>query len=198
MFYETSGPHGLPFNPFKAIVAPRPIGWISSLSRTGVANLAPYSYFNAVHDTPPMVMFSSTGWKDTVANVENEGEFVCNYVSAAMADAMNATSAALPPGASEFDAAGLEQEPSRTVAVPRVRGVPAALECRTLAVHTLETVEGEAVGAHLVVGQVLGVYIDDAFVVDGRFDAAAAAPIMRLGYMDYSHLGPMFAMRRPG
>ena len=198
MFYTTDGPHGLPFNPFKAIVAPRPIGWISSLSSGGVANLAPYSYFNAVHDAPPMVMFSSTGWKDTVSNVEATGEFVCNYVSASFADAMNATSGPVPAGESEFDVAGLEREPSRTVAVPRVKGTPVALECKLLRVVPLEAAGGEAVGSHVVLGQVTGVFIDDAYIADGRFDCEKANPIMRMGYKDYSRLGEMFAMERPG
>ena len=198
MFYTTDGPHGLPFNPFKAIVAPRPIGWISSLSTDGVANLAPYSYFNAVHDAPPMVMFSSTGWKDTVANVEATGEFVCNHVSHAMREAMNATSGPMPAGVSEFDIAGLEREASRTVDVPRVKGVAAALECRTVSITPLATVDGEMVGSHLVVGQVTGVHLDDACITDGRFDAAKADAVMRMGYMDYSRLGELFAMQRPG
>lgn len=198
MFYATDGPHGLPFNPIKAIVAPRPIGWISSLSAAGVANLAPYSYFNAVHDAPPMVMFSSTGWKDTIANVEATGEFVCNYVSASMRDAMNASSGPVPTGTSEFDVAGLEREPSRGVAVPRVKGVAAALECRALSITPLRGLDGRAVGGHLVVGQVTGVFIDDDYIRDGRFDAGAADPIMRMGYMDYGALGAMFEMQRPG
>ena len=197
MFYTTDGPHGLPFNPFKAIVAPRPIGWISSLSVQGVANLAPYSYFNAVHDAPPMVMFSSTGWKDTVANVEATGEFVCNYVSASMRDAMNVSSGPVPNGVSEFDVAGLEREASETVAVPRVKGVPVALECRLLRIVPLSDTGGDEVGSHVVLGQVVGVFIDDAYIVDGRFDSAAADPVMRMGYMDYSRLGAMFAMDRP-
>ena len=198
MFYSTDGPHGLPYNPFKAIVAPRPIGWISSLSPDGVANLAPYSYFNAVHDTPPMVMFSSTGWKDTVANVEATGEFVCNYVSRSMQDAMNATSGPVPSGESEFDVAGLTREASQLVDVPRVKGTPVALECRVIRIVELATVEGRPVGSHVVLGQVVGVHIDDAYLVDGRFDAEAADPIMRMGYMDYSTLGEMFTMQRPG
>ena len=197
MFYTTDGPHGLPFNPFKAIVAPRPIGWISSLSPDGVANLAPYSYFNAVHDQPPMVMFSSTGWKDTVSNVEATGEFVCNYVSAAMQDAMNASSGPVPTGVSEFDVAGVEREASTTVNVPRVKGTPVALECRLLGIVPLADTEERAVGSHVVFGQVAGVYIDDAYIVDGRFDSAAADPIMRMGYMDYSRLGEMFTLQRP-
>ena len=197
MFYRTDAPHGLPYNPFKAIVAPRPIGWISSLAADGVANLAPYSYFNAVHDNPPMVMFSSTGWKDTARNVEATGEFTCNYVTRALSERMNVTSAGLPSGTDEFEAAGLEAAASETVAAPRVAGVPAALECKLMRIVPLATVEGRHVDAHVVLGQVTGVFIDDAHVVDGRFDVTRADPIMRMGYMDYSHLGDTFEMMRP-
>ena len=198
MFYRTDEPHPLPFNPFKAIVAPRPIGWIATLTPDGSRNLAPYSYFNAVHDRPPMVMFSSTGWKDTVRNAEATGEFTCNYVTRALAERMNVTSAGLPPGTDEFAAAGLEAAASQTVAAPRVEGVPAALECKVLSVVPLTTIEGERVDGHVVLGQVTGVFIDDAYVTDGRFDVAKADPVMRMGYMDYSHLGSAFEMMRPG
>ena len=197
MFYRTDGPHGLRYNPFKAIVAPRPIGWIATLAPDGSRNLAPYSYFNAIHDAPPMVMFSSTGRKDSVTNAEATGEFTCNYVAGALAERMNATSAGLPHGVDEFDVAGLEAVASETVRVPRVRGVPAALECKVLAIVPLATIDGAAVDAHVVLGQVTGVFIDDAYLVDGRFDVTKADPIMRMGYMDYSRLGPVFEMLRP-
>ena len=198
MFYRTDDDHPLPYNPFKAIVAPRPIGWIATLGADGSRNLAPYSYFNAVHDAPPMVVFSSTGWKDTVRNAQATGEFTCNYVTRALGERMNATSTGLPPGTDEFEAAGLEAVASETVAVPRVAGVPAALECKVVAIVPLATVEGEAVDAHAVFGQVTGVHIDDAILTDGRFDVAKADPIMRMGYRDYSALGPVFEMVRPG
>ena len=198
MFYTTDGPHGLPYNPFKAIVAPRPIGWISSRGADGTVNLAPYSYFNAVHDTPPMVVFSSQGWKDTIQNVTETGQFVCNYCSASMKDAMNASSGPVPRGTSEFDVAGLERVASQTVDVPRVGGTPAALECVAVGIVPLKTADGAEVGSHVVIGHVTGVFIDDAFIKDGRFDAEAADPIMRMGYRDYSGLGPMFELARPG
>ena len=197
MFYRTNGPHGLRYDPFKAIVAPRPIGWIATLAPDGSRNLAPYSYFNAIHDAPPMVMFSSTGRKDSVTNAEATGEFTCNYVAGALAEQMNATSAGLPHGVDEFDVAGLEAVASETVRVPRVRGVPAALECKVLAIVPLATIDGAAVDAHVVLGQVTGVFIDDAYLADGRFDVTKADPIMRMGYMDYSRLGPVFEMLRP-
>ena len=196
MFYRTDEPHGLAHNPFKALVAPRPIGWIASLGQDGRRNLAPYSYFNAVHDAPPMVMFSSTGWKDTVENVQATGAFTCNYVSRSMAEAMNVTSVHRP--VDEFEAAGLEAVPSETVDVPRVAGVPAALECRTLGVLPLKTLEGREVGSFVVLGQVTGVFIDDAYVTNGRFDVVKADPVTRMGYMDYGELGTVFEMVRPG
>ena len=198
MFYRTDQAHPLPYNPFKAIVAPRPIGWVATLAPDGSRNLAPYSYFNAVQDRPPMVMFSSTGWKDTVRNAEATGEFTCNYVTRDMGQRMNATSQSLPPGVDEFEAAGLSSVASETVAVPRVSGVPAALECKVIGVVPLATVDRAPVDAHVVLGQVTGVYIDDAYLTEGRFDVAKADPIMRMGYMDYSHLGSVFEMVRPG
>jgi flavin reductase (DIM6/NTAB) family NADH-FMN oxidoreductase RutF len=198
MFYETRSGHGLPHDPFKAIVAPRPIGWISSLDAQGRVNLAPYSFFNAFSTHPPIVGFSSEGLKDSVSFIAETGEFVCNLATYDLREAMNATSAPLPRGESEFSHAGLGMEPSRLVKPPRVKGVPAALECRLVEIVPLRTSDGDALPARLVLGHVVGVHIDEAFLTaDGRFDTARARPIARCGYMDYAVVDSLFAIRRP-
>ena len=199
MFYTPADGHPLPHNPFKAIVAPRPIGWISTRGSMG-DNLAPYSFFNAVADTPPQVMFSSItakpdrdGTKDTIAQIRETGVFCCNIVSYALRDAMNATSAALPAGEDEFAAAGLEKAECRQIDCPRVAAAPAALECRVTQVIRLA-------GAHniMVIGEVVGVHIDDAVLKDGIFDVSAIATLSRLGYRDYAAVRELFPLDRPG
>lgn len=198
MFYETRAGHGLPHDPFKAIVAPRPIGWISSLDAQGRVNLAPYSFFNAFSTRPPIVGFSSEGVKDSVSFIAETGEFVCNLASFELRESMNATSAPLPRGESEFAHAGLAMEESRLVRPPRVKGVAAALECRLVEIVPLRTSDGEALPARLVIGHVVGVHIDEAFLTpDGRFDTAKARPIARCGYMDYAVVDSLFAIERP-
>ncbi len=198
MFYTpAAADHGLPHDPFKAIVAPRPIGWISSMDREGRVNLAPYSFFNAFSTQPPIVGFSSEGPKDSVTFVQETGEFVCNLATYSLRDAMNATSAPLPRGVSEFGPAGLEAEPSRMVRPPRVKGVAAALECRLTEIVTLKTADGRALERYLVLGEVVGVYIDDRFIKDGRFDTAGAQPIARCGYADYAVVTELFSLQRP-
>lgn len=197
MFYETAGnKHGLKFNPFKALVAPRPIGWISSLDRNGVVNLAPYSYFNAISDTPPYVMFSSGGRKDSMRNVEETGEFVCSFVTYDLKDQMNASSAKVGPDVDEFELAGLTSAPSRMVKPPRVAQSPAALECRHYKTIELPSIDGRE-GNFVVMGQVVGVYINDDAIHDGRFDTARLRPVVRLGYMDYAVVDDAFSMDRP-
>lgn len=198
MFYETSrNDHGLPFNPFKAIVSPRPIGWISSKAADGTLNLAPYSFFNAVSDAPPTVMFASSGWKDSVANVEATGEFVCNFPSHALRDQMNTSSAAVGSDVSEFALAGLETAPGKLVSVPRVAAASAALECRVLQVLRMQDLEGEETNSWVVFGQVVAVHIDDAMIREGRFDVTLARPLSRLGYKDYAVVDEVFEMTRP-
>ncbi len=198
MFYETARKnHGLPFTPFKALVAPRPIGWISTLSVDGRTNLAPYSYFNAVSSDPDMVVFSSHGWKDSVENIDKTGEFVCNYVGEDFTNAMNASSAAAPHGTSEFDLAGLEPEASSMVKPPRIRSIPAALECRSTDIIELKDIHGNRGEHYMVIGQVVGIYIDDDYITNGRFDVAKARPITRLGYKDYASFGELFELDRP-
>lgn len=201
MFYRPGlDPHGLPHNPFKAMVSPRPIGWISSVDAQGRANLAPYSFFNALADAPPLVMFSSTGTKpdqpyakDSVANIRATGEFVCNIVGFDMKDGMNTSSAGLATGEDEFAAAQLEKAPSQLVTPPRVAGVPGALECRLWKIIELP---GEA--NHMVIGEVVGIYIDEAMLRDGLFDVTRYSPVARLGYRDYAAVHEVFALNRPG
>jgi flavin reductase (DIM6/NTAB) family NADH-FMN oxidoreductase RutF len=199
-FYEPAGGHGLPHDPFKALVAPRPIGWVSTVSAAGIPNLAPYSFFNAVGDFPPMIAFSSSGRKDSLVNAEETGEFVWNMATRALAEAMNASSASVSPETDEFGLAALETAPSRLVAPPRVAASPAALECRLLQIVQLHDLDGQETSNRLVIGQVVGVHIDRAYLRDGVFDTGAAHPIMRAGYRDqYVEATPetMFRMTRP-
>ena len=186
MFYDAAkNDHGLPYNPFKAIVAPRPIGWISSMSAQGEINLAPYSFFNGLTDHPPTVMFASEGRKHSVAFAEETGEFVCNFANYALRDQMNATSAEFARGVNEMDKAGLASAPSRMVKPPRVRDSPCALECRWLQTIRLSDLDGRITERYVVFGQVVGIHIDDAFIKDGKLDTAAMQPIARAGYADY-------------
>jgi len=193
---------GLPHNPLKAIVSPRPIGWIASKGADGSLNLAPYSFFNAISEDPAMVMFSvqsdhATHRKDSLRNIDETGEFVVNIVSEAQFDAMNISSGTYPYGESEFDLAGLGTEPSQTVAVPRASGVPAALECRHF--QTLDLPRNEAGGGYvLVIGTVTGIYIDDTVIKDGLLSYDAFVPISRLGYRDYGRVTDIFQASRPG
>ncbi len=198
MFYHPmAGDHGLPFDPFKAIVAPRPIGWISSLDAQGRPNLAPYSFFNAVSARPHIVMFSSVGEKDSVTNIEATGDFVCNLATWDLREAMNETSASLPRGVSEFSAAGLDMTPSRTVKAPRVAAAVAALECKHLKSDRIADLRGEWSGSVIVYGEVTGVYIDDKFIRDGRFVMSDVRTIARCGYHDYAVVNGLFEMPRP-
>ena len=201
MFYETiANKHGLKHDPFKAIVAPRPIGWISTLSKDGVCNIAPYSFFNAVGEKPHYVMFSSSGRKDSIKNAEETGEFVCSLATWDLRENQNMTSAAVPYGVDEFPIGDLTAAPSRLVKPPRVKESPAALECRfwkTVELPPLKS--GEEPRNWVVFGQVIGVYIDDRFVNDGMVDTGAMRPIGRLGYMDYAVVTPetVFSIDRP-
>jgi flavin reductase (DIM6/NTAB) family NADH-FMN oxidoreductase RutF len=200
MFYETAkNDHGLPYSPFKAIVAPRPIGWITSMSAKGEINLAPYSFFNALTDRPPTVMFSSEGRKDSVAFAEETKEFVCNLATWALRDQMNGTSAPFPRGVNEMDETGLAAAPSRLVKPPRVKDSPCVLECKWLQTVRLADLEGHVTDRYVVFGQVVGVYIDDAFIKDGKLDTAAMRPIARAGYHDYFVGTPetKFSLTRP-
>jgi len=198
MFYATDRPdHGLPHDPFKAIVAPRPIGWITTMSAAGAINLAPYSYFNGVLSRPPVVMFSSEGRKDSLAFVEETKEFVCNLATWDLREKMNQTSAPYRRGVNEMEAAGLTAAPCRLVKPPRVSESPCALECRYLQTIPLHDENGNALNGWVVIGRVLGVHIDERFIKDGLLDTAAMRPIQRCGYHDYSVATETFTMVRP-
>ena len=203
MFYDPARrDHGLPRDPFKSLVVPRPIGWISSLNRDGVVNLAPYSYFNAVATEPAVVMFCPGGGplpdarKDSRRNAEETGEFVVNIVTDAMREQMNLTSAAVPPEVDEMALAGLEALPSRRVKPPRVKGAPVHFECVYLQTVELPTVDPDKPNA-IVLGRVVGVHIDDRIITDGFIDMDKFRPVARLGYMDYTVVDNVFTMERP-
>lgn len=188
----------LPHDPFKAIVAPRPIGWISSLSSAGGVNLAPYSFFNAFCDQPPIVGFSSSGKKDSQRNIEATGEFVVNLATKKHAQQMNLTSAMVGPEVNEMELAGLIAAPCRLVKPPRVADAPAALECKLLQTIPLKDLDGRHTPNTLILGQVVGVHIDRAYLVDGIFDLRLAHPIARCGYHgDYAEVKNLFQMIRP-
>ncbi len=198
MFYDTrKNDHGLPHNPFKAIVAPRPIGWITSMSANGEINLAPYSFFNGITDRPPIVMFSSEGPKDSVAFVEETKEFVCSLSTYDLRTEMNATSAPLLRGENEMKAAGLEAAPSRMVKPPRVAASPCALECQWIKTVSFDNVDGRKLDRYVVFGHVVGVYIDDRFIQNGRLNTAAMKPIARCGYDEYAVVESVFSLKRP-
>lgn len=198
MFYEpVKRNHGLPHDPFKAIVAPRPIGWISSIDKQGRINLAPYSFFNGVATFPPMVMFSSDGFKDSVSNVSETMEFVCNLATWDLRDAMNKTSESVAQDVNEFELAGLTQAPSKLVKPPRVAEAPCALECKATDVVRLKGPNGEPRDNYVVFGEVVGVHIDEKYIENGILNASAMKPIARLGYRDYSVVTELFQMTRP-
>ncbi|UVK36676.1 flavin reductase family protein [Mesorhizobium sp. AR10] len=197
MFYEPSKGHGLPHDPSKAIVAPRPIGWISTLNKAGKINLAPYSFFNAFSTRPFIVWFSSEGEKDSATFAEETGEFVANLVSRELAEKMNRTAVDAARGVSEFDYADLAMAPSRLVAPPRVAAAPAALECRVTEILRPKALDGTPTSAVVVAGEVVGVHIEDAYLKDGTFDIVRAGNVSRLGYMDYASVSEIFSMRRP-
>ncbi|RYF34226.1 MAG: flavin reductase family protein [Comamonadaceae bacterium] len=180
-FYEPAQGHGLPHDPFNAMVGPRPIGWISSQSQAGVLNLAPYSFFNAFNYTPPIVGFASIGAKDSLNNIRETGEFGWNLATRPLAERMNASCAAVPPDVDEFALAGLTPVASRTIAVPRVAESPVSFECRLTQIVQLEGVDGVAVPTWLVLGEVVGVHIARHLLINGVYDTAAAEPILRGG-----------------
>lgn len=187
----------LPHDPFKAMVIPRPVGWISTMSRAGALNLAPYSYFNGFSSRPRIVGFSSEGDKDSSTFAEETGEFVWSMATWELRDEMNATAASLPRGQSEFEHARLETAPSRLVKPPRVARSPAAMECRVTQVLRLKDVNGAVLQRVVVLGQVVGMHIDERFIREGRLDAGAMRPIARCGYDEYAVVERVFAMERP-
>jgi flavin reductase (DIM6/NTAB) family NADH-FMN oxidoreductase RutF len=194
-------PAPLTHNPLNALVAPRPIGWIGTVSADGTENLAPFSYFNAFSADPPIVGFAPNaklegGAKDTLANVRDVPEFTASVVSMALAAAMNETSRVLPAGESEFRHAGLTSAPSRSVRPPHVGEARAVLECRVIEIVSLPTRPGGR-GSHLVLGEVIGIYVDDTLIRNGRVDSLALAQVARLGYFDYCRVESLFELPRP-
>jgi flavin reductase (DIM6/NTAB) family NADH-FMN oxidoreductase RutF len=199
MFYEPKDGHGLPHNPFNAVVTPRPIGWISSRGADGSDNLAPYSFFNAVAYVPPQVMFASTSakddrgdTKDSVANIRETGVFAVNIVEYAMRDAMNRSSGAWSRDVDEFVDAGIEKATCRTIDCAHVAGAPAVLECRVT-----QIVKIEGVANFVVFGEVTGVHLRGDCMVDGIFDVTKFQPLARGGYKDYSVVREVFSLDRP-
>lgn len=199
IFYE---PHArdrslLPHDPFKGLIAPRPVGWISTMALNGDVNLAPYSFFNAFSGAPPLVGFSSEGYKDSASFAQESGEFVWNMATWDLRDQMNASSAPLPRGSSEFTHAGLEPAPSRLVKAPRVAASPASLECKVTQVVRLNDISGAQTDRYLVIGQVIGVHLNEAYLRDGVMDITLMKPIARCGYQDYAVVDKVFAIKRP-
>lgn len=198
MFYDPRKPNRpLEHDPFKAIVSPRPIGWITSMSAKGELNLAPYSYFNGAMSKPNIIMFSSEGHKDSVAFIEETREFVCSLATWELRDAMNQSSGPYPRGVNEMERAGLKPAPCVMVKPPRVAASPCALECKLLKIVTLNDVDDKPLDQYVVFGQVVGVHIDDKFIKDGMLDTAAMKPIARCGYRDYAVVDKVFQMTRP-
>lgn len=199
-FYEPGQGHGLAHDPFNAIVGPRPIGWVSTLSRDGIANLAPYSFFNAFNYVPPLVGFSSIGYKDSVRNAIDTGEFAWNLVTRDLAEAMNASCANVPPEVDEFELAGLQKASSRLIRAPRVAQAKVSFECRVTQTLQLEAADGRKIDTWFVFGEVVGVHIDPALIHNGIYDTAHAGHVLRGGGpADYFSIGPeqLFHMHRP-
>ncbi len=201
MFYKTEqNNHGLSHDPFKAIVTPRPIGWIGSIDINGVPNLAPYSYFNAISDNPYFVVFGSINYKDSIKNCEENKDFTCSLVSENLFNAMNNSSATVESDVDEFNISGLKKENGRIVNAPFVKGCSAALECqhwKTIDLPGSDRTTGQ--GSFIIIAHVVGIYIDDKYIINGRFDTASVRPLGRLGYMDYGVIGEknIFSKNRP-
>jgi flavin reductase (DIM6/NTAB) family NADH-FMN oxidoreductase RutF len=192
-----SEPHGLARDPTTSLVVPRPIGWITTISPSGVVNLAPYSFFNLIAGKPPFVMFASHPRKHSQHNAETGGEFVANLATYALREEMNATSAILDESQSEPHVVGLEMMPSRFVKPPRVARSPVAIECKYLQTIRLTRSNGETTNSSVIIGEVVNFHIDDAVIVDGMIDIERMRPIARLGYMDYCVVDNVFTMLRP-
>lgn len=197
MFYEPHAGHGLPHNPLKAIVAPRPVGWIGTRSKTGAINLAPYSFFNLICDEPPMLMFSSTGYKDSVRFIEETGQFTTNLASGDLAVAMNATSIDAPAGISEFEYAGLTPADCQLIDAPRVREAFSSLECLATDIRRLKDRHGRDTDNYMVIGEIIGIHISEHILTDGFVDMKKAQPVSRLGYKDFATTTEVFQMVRP-
>lgn len=200
MFYDAiENKHGLKHDPFKALIVPRPIGWIGTVSPAGIANLAPYSFFNAMGEKPHYVVFGSAGLKDSLKNIQATGEFTCSLATYELRDQMNTTSAAVPYGVDEFPLAELTAVKGRMVKAPYVKESPAVFECKHWQTIDLPGLDGKPGNYHMVIGRVVGIHIDDRFVKNGLVDTGAMRPIARLGYMDYGVIHPenVFSINRP-
>lgn len=197
MHYGDTRPETLKHSPFKAIITPRPIGWIGTLDAGGTPNLAPYSFFNGLGSGPDMVMFCSDGAKHSASYARTRGEFTFSLATEALAEQMNITSAPEPDGTNEFELAGLAYGRSHVIAAPFVAASPAALECVTLDVRQLSDRHGTLLERFLVIGEVVQTHIRDEFIKDGRFDTVGARPIARMGYADYATVTDAWQMGRP-
>jgi len=205
MFYRPAEGHGLPHDPFKALVAPRPIGWLSTVDAAGRRNLAPYSFFNGCGDNPPMVMVARTGRKsraeaekDSFANIRATGEFACNIVGRALAEAMNLSSGVYPPDADEFEISGLTPAPGIAIAAPHVAEAPAVLECRLVKLIDDLPSWQPHMSNLVAIGEVVGVHIAEAALSDGRVEVLSYNPVARMGYMEYTTVTAKWDMARPG
>lgn len=199
-FYETQNGHGLPHDPFKAIVGPRPIGWIGSTSLEGINNLAPYSFFNAINSDPPMIGFTSTGYKDSVKNIAQTSEFTWNLVTKPLIEAMNMSCASVPPNVDEFELAQLTPAPSKIIKAPRVLASPVSFECKLSEIIQLKDTNKEALESWFVIGHVVAVHILQSALKDGLYDTASMQHVMRGGGpADYFTVGPeqLFKLYRP-
>lgn len=207
MFFETKDgmkPHPFTHNVYATLVLPRPIGWITTISKAGVVNLAPFSFYNAVAGNPPCVIYCPNGWKtgtkepkDSLVNAEETGEFVCNMCTYELREQMNATSAHLPSEIDEMTHAGLEAAPCNLVKPPRVKESPIVLECKYLQTVKLPGPDDGSFNNNMVVGQVVGVHVSDDVISDGIIDIQKINPLSRLGYLDYAPLGEIFSIKRP-
>lgn len=195
--YNPADGHGLKYNPFKALISPRPIGWISSRSADEVSNLAPYSFFNALSENPPLLGFSSSGRKDSLRNIEATGAFVHNVAGMALVEQMNATSAPYGDEVSEIEAVGLKTLPGEMVNVPRLADAPASFECKLVEIKQLEDHKGAKLNNYLIIGEVVRVHIQSCLIVDGMIDEAVVAAVGRLGYFNYAAVKDIFALARP-
>lgn len=200
MFYRPSEGHGLPYNPFNALITPRPIGWISTRDTDGAENLAPYSFFNGVAYVPPQVMYASTTplakqseQKDSVSKIRDSGVFCVNIVAQDARDAMNASAAIVPPEVDEFELAGVARAECETIACSRVADAPASMECKLS-----QIVELAGDRNFIVIGEVTGIHLNDAYIKDGKFDAELYQPLARMGYRDYTVVSEVFTLKRPG
>jgi flavin reductase (DIM6/NTAB) family NADH-FMN oxidoreductase RutF len=196
MFYDAvRNDHGFAVDPLKALVA-RPIGWLSTQSLDGVANLAPYSFFNIVSERPHYVAIGSSGFKDSLRNIKATGEFAVNVATFPLREAMNLSSAVVPPHVDEFALAGLSKAQCQFIKAPRVAESPASLECRLHQIMELPDDEGR-VANWLIIGRIIGVHIDDRYITDGRVNSGAMQMITRLGYAEYATVDDVWRMRRP-